>query len=54
VKEYSGNINAENMYAQSDANGQTHILLESIIDFEKDGHALTRDNMHIITKQGVR
>ena len=55
VKQYAANIiTTENMYAQVDANGQTHTLLESIIDFEKDGHALTKDNMYISTKAGVR
>jgi len=54
VKQYAANIITENMYAQVDANGQTHTLLESIIDFGKDGHALTsRDNMYISTKAGV-
>ena len=54
VKEYAANIIAENMYAQVDANGQTHTLLESIIDYAKDGHALTRDNMHVMSKSGTK
>ena len=40
VREYSANIIAENMYAQVDAQGFHHNLLEAILDFKKDSQAL--------------
>jgi hypothetical protein len=54
VREYSANVIAENMYSQVDANGYSHTLLESIIDYTKDESAVDRDDMYIQTKSGQR
>jgi hypothetical protein len=43
VREYSANILAENMYAQDDADGHTHTMLDSIIDYySKNGTSYGR------------
>ena len=54
IREYSANLIAENMYAQVDANGHSHTLLDSIIDFSKDGNAVEKEDMYIYTKSGQR
>ena len=54
IREYSANVIAENMYAQVDANGYSHTILESIMDYSKDGTAVERDDMYITTKSGTR
>ena len=52
VREYSANILAENMYAQVDADGHTHTMLDSIIDYSKDGNAVSKEDGYVITKRG--
>ncbi len=54
VKEYAANVIAENMYAQVDADGHIHSLLDSIVDFAKDERAVERADMYISTKSGQR
>ena len=40
VNEYSANVIAENMWSQCDAEGNQYLLLDAIVDFRKDGHAV--------------
>lgn len=54
IKEYAANIIAQNMYAQVDADGHHHTLLDSIIDYEKTTSAVDRDDAYITTRQGRR
>jgi hypothetical protein len=54
VRQYSANIIAQNMYSQVDANGHSHTLLDSIIDFSKEKGAIEKDDMYIVTKSGQR
>ena len=54
IREYSTNLIFENMYSQVDANGHSHTLLDSIIDYTKDGNAVEKDDMYIYTKSGQR
>lgn len=54
IRQYSANVIAENMYAQVDADGHTHTLLDSIIDFNKTDQALDKDDMYVNTKSGQR
>ena len=54
IREFGGNIIAENMYSQVDNDGYYRSILESIIDFRKNTKAISKDNMHIMTKSGQR
>ena len=54
VREYTANVIAENMYAQVDADGHTHTMLDSILDYSKDGNAVEMDDMYVTTKSGNR
>lgn len=54
VREYSANIIAENMYAQVDADGFSHMLLDYIADYKKDGNAIDKADSYVITKSGRR
>ena len=54
LKQYSANIIAENMYSQVDEEGYSKTILESIVDYKKDGHAITKENMYVYTKSGQR
>ena len=54
VREYSANILAENMYAQVDADGHTHTMLDSIIDYSKNGYVVSKEDGYVITKRGRR
>ena len=53
VKEYVANVIAESMYAQVDANGYSHTMLDSIVDYKKSSDAVKRANMFITTKNGT-
>ena len=44
----------ENMYAQVDLEGIKYSLLEEIIDYSTDGHALQKVDEYIVTKWGQR
>ena len=52
IKEYSVNEIAENMYAQVDAEGFSHSLLDSILDFKKDVNAVDKEDMYVTNKSG--
>ena len=54
VKEYAANVIAESMYAQVDANGYSHTMLDSIVDYKKSSDAVERADMFITTKNGTR
>ena len=55
VKEYAAsNVIAENMYAQVDANGYSHTMLDSIVDYKKSSDAVEQNDMFITTKNGTR
>ena len=40
VAEYTANIIAQNMWAQSDIDGNQHLLMKDIVDFKTDEHAV--------------
>jgi len=44
---YAANVIAENMYAQCDAEGNQYLLMESIVDYKSDGHAVKVADMFI-------
>jgi hypothetical protein len=46
--EYAANIIAENMYAQCDAEGNQHLLMDSLVDYKSDGHAIKVADMFVI------
>lgn len=52
IKQYSANIIAENMYQQVDNDGYTKSLLKSIVNFEKDQSAVSKEDKYITTKSG--
>ena len=54
VKEYCANVIAENMYAQVDAYGRSHTMLDSILDHRKHSSAIEKADMYITTKSGTR
>ena len=52
VKEYAANVIVENMLAQVDNEGFTLSLLDAIVDYKKDEHAVARDTQYAITTRG--
>ena len=54
IREYSANLIAENIYAQVDAHGHAHTLLDSIIAYDKDANALSHKDEYFTTNQGTR
>ena len=40
------------MYSQVDAEGHLKSLIDSIIDYKKDGNAVPMENKYILTKSG--
>jgi len=54
VKEYAANVIAENMLGQVDSEGFTISLLDSILDYQKDGHAVAKKGQYATTKRGGR
>ena len=54
IKQYSANIIAENMYSQVDTQGHSTSLLDSIIDYRRDGNAVHKDDQYVYTKSGQR
>jgi hypothetical protein len=46
--EYAVNIIAENMYAQCDAEGNQYLLMDSLVDYKSDGHAIKVADMFVI------
>jgi hypothetical protein len=54
IKEYAANTIAENILYQVDSEGQHSHVMDSIIDFKKDGSAVTKDNAFVVTPRGRR
>ena len=55
IREFSANVIAENMFAQVDANGHSHNMLDAIIDYDKDESlAVPMNEKFIVTKSGTR
>ena len=50
VAEYAANVIAENMWAQCDLEGQQHLLMDSIVDFKTDGHAVKFADRYIVIR----
>jgi len=54
VKEYAANTIAENMYAQVDAHGFTHTMVDAILDYRRLDEAISKSDQYIVTKSGQR
>jgi hypothetical protein len=54
VHEYSANVIAENIYAQSDIDGHTYNILDGIVDYERDPSAVAKSDKYITAKSGQR
>ena len=54
IQDYAANVIAENMYAQVDADGHMHTMLDSIIDHKKDCNAVEQSDIYVVTKSGNR
>jgi hypothetical protein len=54
VREYSANVIAENIYAQSDIDGHSYNILDGIVDYERDPSAVAKSDKYITTKSGQR
>ena len=50
VKQYAANTIAQNMYSQVDEDGYSTALLESIVDYSKDGNAVSLENQYVTTR----
>ena len=48
VTKFTANVMTENMYSQCDAEGNQYILLDKILYYCKDGHALTAQDQKIV------
>lgn len=48
ITEYAANVIAENMWSQCDLDGKQFLLLDSIIDYKSDGHAVKPADKYII------
>ena len=42
------------MYAQVDTEGHVHTMLDPIIDYTKNGNAVTKEDRYVVTKRGQR
>jgi len=54
IKQYAANNIAENMYSQVDSDGYSQTILDGIIDYSKDGQAVTMDDKYVTTRSGTR
>ena len=54
TKQYAANIIAENMYSSLDENGYSKVVLDCILDHNKDDRAIDKADKYIITKKGQR
>ena len=54
VKQYAANTIAENMYSQLDSDGYSQTILDGIIDYSKDGQAVSMEDKYVITRTGTR
>jgi hypothetical protein len=51
---FTANIIAENMYSQVDSKGYSHSIMDEIVDHEKDGTAVSKDDGIETTKDGLQ
>ena len=54
VKQYSANVIAKNIISQVDQDEFSQMLIRSIIDYSKDGCAVTKENMYVTTKANFK
>ncbi|MGH7974682.1 MAG: reverse transcriptase domain-containing protein, partial [bacterium] len=52
VQEYAANVVAESLYAQVDDEGNQYMIMQEIIDHKKDGTAVSKDDMWILSANG--
>ena len=48
VCELTANVIAESMCASCNADGNTHILFDSFVDYKSNNKAVTKDNQQIV------
>ena len=53
-EKYQANIIAENMFAQSDEEGNRYVLMQEIMDHKSDGTALHGDDGYTMTRSGQK
>ena len=54
LKQYLANIFAQNMYSQVDEHGHSKALLDCIVNFKRDGNAVSKEDKYVFTKSGQR
>ena len=54
IREYAANVIAQNMYIQVDSQGQSTLLLKSILDYSMDSSAVPMEEKYVTTKSGQR
>ena len=54
IREYSANVIAQNMYSSLDENGFSKLLLDCILQHQKDDSAVDKADKYLITKKGRR
>lgn len=52
VRQYAANTIAENILSQVDEDGHSHNVIEAVIDYSTDGHAVQKGNEYVVTKRG--
>ena len=52
IKPYAANVIAENIYEQVDDEGRYSHMFDSILDFAKDLHAVSKENKYFVSKRG--
>jgi len=54
VAEYSANAIAENMYTQCDTEGNQYLLLDEIVDWQRDDSAIKSEDKYVYSRNGNR
>jgi hypothetical protein len=54
IREYSSNLIAQNMIAQINEDGFSKTLMEGIVDFRREGAALTHQEAYVTMRHGQR
>jgi len=54
VLEYNAYVIAKNMYAQVDADGFAHTMLDSITDHSRDVTAVPKADRYVVTQRGLK
>ena len=47
MAEFAANVIAESMLSQCDLDGNQYLLLDSIVDYRSDGHAVKANDMYV-------